>query len=176
MSRPRIFDHDEARERYASGESGPRLAEAFGVSTTRIYQVVNAEYGARAAKRAAEWQRHGVCPDCGGPSTRHGVNLNLRCRACHYKHASTTVMPHSLKCVVCHVFKLDEDFPFNRFEKHRRDRHTVCRACQAAVRQKSRIARMVPCISCGKPRTHPKDAGARSANTGLCRACYQESR
>ena len=69
MGAARRFDHEEARRRFAAGESLASLARAFGVSWSAVQHAVDAE--ARARDRAAGrrfTERHHVaeCEECGG--------------------------------------------------------------------------------------------------------------
>ncbi len=172
----RTFDYDEAARLRSEGLTYSEIGERFGVTDAAIQRAVNPKRRAEMLARTAAFQRSGICPDCGGQASRNGLNLQHRCRSCASKLAATSVMPRSLRCAVCRVFKLDDDFPRHRRRQHRRGRHTVCRACQAAVRQQSRERRKVPCKNCGKPRTHPSDNGEGTGrrNTGLCLDCFRE--
>lgn len=51
-----------------------------------------------------------------------------------------------------------------------------CRECDRQRQIAHRAARSVPCLNCGQPRMAVTDAGKRRNFTGLCRACYLESR
>ncbi len=134
----RKFDHDEARARYAKGESGTKLASEYGVSSTAIYLVVNPEFRRRQAERKARWQREATCVDCGAQITRITKDERHRCRACWAKKMSTTVRDTTLKCECCREWKPDGEFHRSSSEQHRRERHKTCRACSAARRRLTR--------------------------------------
>lgn len=175
----RKFDHDEARRRYANGESVRRLAERYGVSTTRIYQIVNPAAGERAAEQSSRWMANGTCRDCGGRASRHSVNETHRCRACADKANRITVRDTELQCVTCREWKPDETFPFahNRNTQARRHRHRACRACCTIARRTYRDRNKVPCAAgCGRLVLAPNEALASakqkgSQPTGKCRSC-----
>lgn len=78
-----------------------------------------------------------------------------------------------IRCRVCKQWKGASEFPSDR--KSSRGYHRDCRECGKNLRQSHRDRRKVPCVRCGKPRTHPRDAGSQR-DTGLCRACWHETR
>lgn len=91
MPQPRKFDHDEARLRYAAGESGTSLAKHYGVHPTAIYRLVTPGLDERMRRAAREVYYAGTCEVCGGSclSIRHpakrahspdGRELCARCR------------------------------------------------------------------------------------------------
>lgn len=124
----RKFDYDEARARFASGESIRTLANEYGVSWSRVQQVVVPEAGDRAARRAREHNSNGACVDCGARIWRCGNSV--RCRDCAGLLLATSVRPDSLQCRTCREWKPDDDFPHNRAATHaRRGRHETCRPC-----------------------------------------------
>ena len=133
MAAPRRFDHDEARRRYAAGETRRALAAEYGVTTGAVYLATDWHARARGAASASEWQKLGRCPDCGAPATRlrfkEGVHQN-RCVECSAAARATTVQPDSLQCVKCRRWKPDEEFPFNRAERRRRFRHNSAAAAK----------------------------------------------
>ena len=175
MGRPRLVDYDEVRRLYVTGEfTYQDLANRFGVSTFPIQRAVRPE----TAEKQARWhQQHKVpcAAGCGRMVYRDWYGGERLCRSCWADEIRTSVQPGALRCVVCKVWKPDDAFPCSRAEPHRRGRHSNCRACQASVRQASRLNRRVPCANCGKPRLHPNDSRPGKPSTGLCRVCYIES-
>jgi hypothetical protein len=133
----RAFNYDEARARHRAGETCAQLAAEYGVSSTRVWQVINPEGGRRAAEASEAWSRSGKCPDCGGPMRRNG--RSQRCRPCYLLLRATTVRPTELQCSTCREWKPDDAFPFNRRESFtRRGRHGQCRTCQTIARRSYR--------------------------------------
>lgn len=53
----RKFDHDQARERYANGETVAALARSYGVAEPSIKRVVDDEYRKRQNEYQREWQK-----------------------------------------------------------------------------------------------------------------------
>ena len=135
----RKFDYEEARRRYAAGESQKALAAEYGVSIARMCQVLNPEVGRRDDERRREWGRNSVCPDCGARATRKRKSEQHRCRECHSRRMATTVRPDELRCITCKEWKPDDEFPSNRaISPHRRGRHSQCRSCQTIARRDHR--------------------------------------
>ncbi len=176
MGRPRLIDYEEVRRLYATGDYTQRqLADMFGVSTAPIERAVTAGYAERQARRQ-EKLKVPCANGCG--NLVHGRYAPGRlCRDCWAESTRTSVRETTLKCCVCQLWDFDKGFPRSKHEPHRRGRHTVCRKCQAGMRQRSRINRYVPCADCGTPRIHPDDAGGKRRglpDSGLCRPCWQK--
>lgn len=135
----RRFDWDEARARRAAGESYPSIARALGVSETAIQRVCKPEMNARMAAGVREWQRGGVCSDCGKRCSRNRsrvrAGLPQRCSACHGISMQTTIRPDTLRCGTCKEWKPDDAFPGNRTLPARRGRGRHCTACQTKARR-----------------------------------------
>lgn len=132
----RKFDHEDARRRFAAGESARSLAAEFGVSGSRIYQVVNPEHGERTARSSAEWMRNGRCERCGEPCSRYF----RRCRTCAGVARATSVRDDELQCYSCQEWKPDTAFPKGGPRSaHRRDRHKQCTACQTEAKRDYRL-------------------------------------
>lgn len=97
--------------------------------------------------------------------------LGVECR-----NTATSVRPDALRCVTCHEWKSDEDFPLDAGgRKARRGRHKECRPCGTISRQKYREQRKVPCIGCGKAALPPGEKAGRSPFP-RCRDCYNADR
>ena len=131
----RRFDWDEARRLHAEGTPIAEIARAMGVTDAAIRRVVVEGYAERDYERRSEWLRSGVCPNCGGPSTRRSKNESLFCRACNAKRMATTVREDELWCASCKQWKPDRAFPRSRSESHRRGRHGQCTPCQTRAKR-----------------------------------------
>lgn len=173
----RRFDHDEARARYAAGETPSTLARAYGVSVNAMRCVlIPADY-----ERVQAAGMSGTCIDCGNRCAKYrtgspGVSDVFRCRACWAKTIATSVRESELQCIVCREWKPDADFPKNRNKAVRRFRHQMCRVCATTERHRYREATKVPCIECGEPRLPATPGnGQRGNDTGLCLTCYRAS-
>jgi hypothetical protein len=167
MPQARIFDHDECRALYATGEwTQARLAEKYGVSASRIYQVVTPHVAARRAAYARRWSR-GPCEKCGGECVRAGVmskrqhspdgrQLCQTCRRVEMRKKPSRDKDGALvfECGRCLVFK-----PLTQFGARVRRRIRagqpignvgVCTACATAARRAYRERNKVPCShGCG---------------------------
>lgn len=134
----RKFDWDEARRRHAAGESQAALAREYGVSAAAVHLAVNDEARAREREYRAQWQRSGVCPDCGTQSTRRGGSgRSARCLRCAGKLRTFTARPDELLCSHCKAWKPDEEFYLGQAKKliARRGRKHQCRSCDNAARK-----------------------------------------
>lgn len=112
MSLPATFDHAAARALYATGEwTHKQLAERFGVSPSRIYQVVNPEVKARTDAASAAWSREHYnrpCRACGARIWKcgHRPNTGL-CRECAglarrtAEHGTETRYSSGCRCHAC---------------------------------------------------------------------------
>lgn len=185
MSRggPRRFDHDEARRLYAEeGLSYAQIGIRLGVSASAVEQVVSgSRYRRDVVARNREYQRRryrgaGACLDCGAPiwGGAH-ARRHPRCTDCAAKLAAVTVRDDALRCSECGEWKADTAFPNAKGRRARRYRHSICRACSAAARQRARERRKQPCESCGNPALPPSEKGAAAADRVLCVACYRAS-
>ena len=125
----RKFDHDVARLRYAMGVNMSQLAREYGVSRTRIKQIVHQEAGRKAQERAAAYRW--PCLDC-GKGIKH---KNGRCLQCSTKRRATSVREDELQCTTCQQWKPDDAFPRNRQATARRGRHSQCQACNTIARR-----------------------------------------
>jgi ribosomal protein L37AE/L43A len=169
----RKFDWDEARQLYVSGVALKDIAERFGVTYNAVRLAVNDEARKRAREYLANWQRSGVCPDCGTQTTRRATTGDTRCIDCASRRRATSVRSTALLCSGCRKWKPDDDFPLNRVKrgKQRRGRHNFCRACSTKARQDYRERHKVPCVSCGKPALPPSEKGTHGAAFPRCRSC-----
>ena len=182
MGAPPRFPHGQAVELRERGWTWRRIAESYGVTPSAVEQAVrrltDPEYAQRQRDYHRQWQRENrrkPCKDCGTPIWDGGESRQ-RCVTCNGIHHRTTVRETTLRCCECYHWKPNEDFPHSERNRARRNRHVVCRGCQAFARQRSRKARRVPCRCCGKPRTNPADNSKRHPDSGLCRACWHEAR
>ena len=183
-ARLRRFDHDEAVRRRAAGETVAALAAEYGVTESAIYLAVKRAtdpgWKERNNAHSRDYQRRtlktGTCTACGATiwrrPDRNPTGLCLRCLG---ESRRVTVRAAALRCSECGEWKHDQDFPRRNRSPSRRFRHSVCRDCQAVVRQRARDARKVPCRACGAPTTNPKDNLGHGRNTGLCLRCYRQS-
>lgn len=169
MSAPRRFDHDEARRlRAEAGLSVAEIARRMGVTYMSVARVCDARIRATFDARHAEWQRGGVCVDCGGPCSRNSTRGVQRCRSCAAAARTLNVRDGELRCERCKEWKPDADFPKGA-KAHRRHRHSLCRSCNTTARREYRDRVKVPCVECGAPCL---PANESRAATGLCRPCY----
>lgn len=130
----RKFDYDEARVRHAAGETQGALAREYGVSRSRINQVVNPRVGEAAAARANAYRWY--CPDCGAETRKK----DARCNPCAALALSTTSREDTLRCCKCGEWKPDEEF-YRAVKKNvyaRRGRRNHCKACDIRARQNYR--------------------------------------
>lgn len=163
----RKFDHEEAKARYANGESVMTLARAYGVSDSGMRRVLDPVFGARLQQNSARWMMSGVCADCG----KEGVSRkDNRCKDCANAAIATTVRADTLRCSLCFEWKPDDEFPRSKVNPHRRGRHRMCRSCGSAYRRDYRNRHKVPCPGCGQPTSPPDEPGRRTTG-GLCHAC-----
>ncbi len=140
MNVPRRFDWDDARRRYANGEKIGTIARSVGVSWTAVQRVVVPGRFEQMRDAQRQWQKTGVCDNCGGPMNRssRSSGRSLVCPTCAATARRTTIRETTLLCVGCREWKPDDDFPRNRVEASRRGRHTSCRACQTVQRRERR--------------------------------------
>lgn len=158
---------------YATGEyTQAFLAQHFGVSSSRIGQVINPELGLRVAQRHLEWQRNGTCTICGAICSRryeHGVYVS-RCRACFIENATSTVRPDTLKCGTCQRWLPDAAFSHSKnTSRLRRGRRQRCTQCDTAARRDYRERHKIPCTYCGTPVLHENTGGEPK-----CVPCYRK--
>lgn len=113
MAAPRKFDYDDARRRYANGESGIALAAEYGVSSQAVYRAVNDKMRERMDDAASAYMRDhrtickggcgrlvwtyamahrsGYCPTCNG----------LRLRAAEHGTEVRYSSPYKCRCDLC---------------------------------------------------------------------------
>lgn len=187
----RKFDHDEARRRYAAGESMGALASEFGVSRNAVFRVVNARY-AESQKRAREayYERNRVpCEGCGKPCLAvhvggkkvhnpDGRALCVRCRADEHLERIrfddnaeiVAVRCNMLDCANGERWQPPENFARGTAHRNLRDGgiHSQCRACLTRARREYRHARRVPCVGCGTLVDHEHPRGDKPPE---CRTC-----
>lgn len=159
----RKFDHDEARRRYAAGESKTALAREYSVSSTAVARVVDR----RVAKRMYAYTRAGflsVCEECRGPAIHNPYNKRraadgrILCHVCRGKAARTALeytpggVAVAAWCAACKRMLPFDEFPRGQRFKDVRPGgiHNSCRECQTVLRRNYREARKVPCShGCG---------------------------
>jgi len=142
----RKFDYYEAQERYRSGESGPALAKEYGVSVSRIYQVITpGERDRVQAYQDSIYKGGANCIRCGAPTNLAARKLGAKlCIPCARDkriaaHANKTVRDYSLWCNGCKRWLPDDAFGlYNDARSYRRGRHYDCRKCVARARRKRR--------------------------------------
>lgn len=134
----RKFDWDEAKRLHEDGMSYNAIAARFGVSQTAIWRVVTPGAREKSNARIAAWQKTGVCSDCGGKATRRHAQADSLCMKCSARRSRTSVRDDALWCSGCQQWKPDDDFPKDRAEAHRRDRHVYCRPCNTRTRREWR--------------------------------------
>lgn len=141
----RRFDWDEARRRFAAGESACAIARSFGVSRTAITRVVDDGTYERMRQTCLRLAEKGAtCPGCGGRmalTTRYGGGL---CRAC--VAAERMLLPDEcgrIRCSTCKQWLAPGAFSHDPRKPHRYHRGMECRAC-CAGRKRKRRARMSP--------------------------------
>jgi hypothetical protein len=180
----RKFDHDAARARLAAGVALADVAAELGVTVAAVERLTWTEERLQRARRThLAWQiraRQVPCAGgCGGLAwKRRTRDKEAWCQRCAGLRQATTVREDTLLCTTCGEWKPDSEFSKCTGNRARRGRHGQCRACNREVKRKHRAARKVPCVKCGRPRSHPLDRGARGdeTDTGLCASCYRESR
>ncbi len=138
MGAPRKFDHDEARRLRGQGWTYQAIGDALGVSDMAVCRVCDETVRAKMDKAAQEWQRQGVCIDCGAPRIRVSKHHEARCRPCSIIAMATSVRDGELCCSTCKQWKPDDDFPFNRSLSVRRQRASQCRMCQTQQKRQWR--------------------------------------
>lgn len=177
MPQPARYDHAEAVRRWREGVPTGHLAAEYGVSMSAINQaILRADPYTRELlnKRSREYLRRRYKRPCAGGCGRDawwGPSRSATglCSRCAGARKAFTVRPASLLCGECGEWKPDVMFPAKASSIARRGRATVCRDCQAPVRQRLRESRKIPCVQCGGPRS-PSDG--RRPDTGLCRGCF----
>ncbi len=134
----RKIDYDEARQLHAQGFSLAVIAARFGVTSPAIRLVVDEDANSASVNRARKFARSHRC-DCGAPAfKRYG---RVRCRDCANRDAAVTVRDEELRCTTCGKWKPDAEFPHNRANRQRRERHGQCRACGTAEKARWRARR-----------------------------------
>lgn len=136
----RRFDHYEAQERFRNGESALKLAQEYGVSPSRIYQVASPTHRANHLAYQESLKCKGKCARCGKPTNyiaqRLGAKLCIRCSA---DDRITTVLPNSIRCGQCKQWLPDDAFGLSKSAKsHHRGRNHDCKKCVARARRERR--------------------------------------
>ena len=167
----RTFDYQEANRLHATGLSYADIARRFSVSVTAVRRAVNPALRQAMGDRQREWQRGGICIDCGDPVSKTSKQQQRRCRTCSARAQATTVRKGELRCVSCGEWKPDEEFPNSRECKARRGRHRACRACATVKKREWRQRTNHRCERCGTHVT-PDSHGPKPAT--VCRPCYRE--
>jgi Zn ribbon nucleic-acid-binding protein len=181
----RKFNYQEARDRYAAGETIEAIARDFGVTGNTVRRVVSPEYAARLQETSRRYTMSGVCPDCGKPGTVKRRGVSSRCAECGYAAQRTSVRVDEqgevteIRCGTCKTWKPPEDYsPCRRKLVIRSHGNRICRDCDTAHRKAYRERNKVPCVRCGKPSFSEKERkryNRHTTPTGLCLACYRDS-
>lgn len=178
MGRPRLYDHDEAYARWKAGETIPDIAALYGVTYNAIYEVIKRRDPAAKA-RLNEYQRlyqrerfRKPCIRGCGRLAWHHMGRPGVCQRCSALERAESVREDALRCCECGKWLSDDSFPRRVRAVSRRGRHSVCRGCQAAVRQRFRVQARVPCSDCETPCGTAADGN----KSGLCRPCWYARR
>lgn len=175
MAGPRRFDHDEAYARWQAGESKTEIAKSCRVTPQAIAALIERRdpvLHERQKTYSREWQRTRYRKPCErgcGHLAWHQSDRKGVCSRCRGLEAATTVRDDALRCCECHEWKPDTAFPARSASTARRARHSVCRGCQAAARQRTRERHKTPCLNCGTPRL----GDPRNRDSGLCLRCFR---
>jgi hypothetical protein len=169
----RRFDWDEARRLRSDGRTYAQIARRCGVSHTAVLRVLNDDRQAERVRLAAR-QRGGMCVDCGREISRNTSRPVLRCVPCWALSITTTVRDGEIRCVGCHEWKPDNEFPRNRAKGRvmARGRHSSCRSCLTVARREYRERHKVPCVGCGRPALPANEKGKRGGSVPRCRSCF----
>ncbi len=168
MPVPRKFDWEEAQRLRAEGWAYRAIANALGVTDTAIQRACDPGLREKMKERQREWQQSGVCIDCGGQRSRNTTHERTgrgqkRCKPCADIAAATSVRENELRCGACREWKPDDDFPLNRREPQRRDRHDLCRPCQTEAKRRWR-ERHPDRYEAGEARNNERRRAARAAS------------
>jgi hypothetical protein len=145
----RKFDWDEARRLYDGGLSYAAIGVRLGVSHGAVYFALNEAARKRMAARNSQWQREGVCAECGTGCSRNASRKVTRCSVCANKRRATTVRENELSCRCCKEWKPYNAFPMGG-NHARSGRHHDCRVCLTEAKRAWRERNRVPCShGCG---------------------------
>ena len=181
MSRPRRYDHDEARRLYGEGVSVRELSARFGVSEYSIrYAVVPGEADKiRERQKESSLRKGNVCIDCGKPiHAARGIHQTTRpykrCQACA-SAARRIVTDNEMRCSSCKQWKPDSEFFSSAGLDARRGHDRRCKTCSVKERRERRHRNRRPCINgCGAMVNSPRDNNNRG--TGMCLKCVRKQR
>lgn len=136
----RKFDYYEAQERWRKGEPASKLAEEYGVSVSRIYQVASPKGKAAFEAYQESLKKAAKCVNCGKAKSYVSTRLgHLRCQRCASDDHIVTVRPSELKCGRCQQWLPDDVFGLSkRARLRRRGRWHNCRECEARDRRERR--------------------------------------
>lgn len=184
----RKFDHDEARARYAAGETIRALADGYGVTWNAVQRVVKPESYAAHLEASRRW-RTGTCEMCSGPAQRlvtgkkqHNTDGRVLCVTCRAKTRRKQIRLGAdgeilVECWSCRTWKPVTEFGPRVTRRLINDkalgRTACCRACETAARRDYRERHKVPCERCGQPCLPPSEKGNRASHRALCRSCYR---
>jgi hypothetical protein len=179
VSAPRRFDHAEAVERRQAGETLAAIAADYGVTPEAVWQAVKRATDPAWRDRQNDYSRgyqseryRRPCLRGCGRLSWHGPGRSGICMRCSSLEHATSVRDETLQCTECREWKPDTSFPHAVKRISRRQRHAVCRSCQAAARARTRERHKTPCQLCGKSRL----ADPRNPDSGLCLDCWRGSR
>lgn len=131
---PRRFDHDECRALYATGEwTQKALAEKYGVSPSRVCQIVNPKVANRI-RAYQDARQSSVCSECGRPCSWNRYQQERpRCRTCSFK-ALAKVRDGQAYCPSCLTWKVLADFSRDASRPGR----GVCGECRSCSTERRR--------------------------------------
>lgn len=141
----RKFDHEQALELLDAGGSVQAVAEKFGVSTSRIYQIrhrrADPGWWERDADRRRKWTRENQRAPCaGGCGTMVWMAQEGRsgfCPSC--VRTVGYVTDDELMCHGCREWKPDEEFGYSpSYPRGRRHRASRCLKCLREKRRERR--------------------------------------
>jgi hypothetical protein len=145
----RKFDWDEARRLREAGTPYATISTRLGVSYGAVYFALNDGARELMAARNKQWQREGVCEDCGARCSRNASRAVTRCSACAGKIRATSVRGNELLCLTCRKWQPHEAFPMGG-NRARSGRHQQCRTCNTDAKREWRKRVRVPCShGCG---------------------------
>lgn len=180
----RRFDHDDARRRFAAGETISALARAYGVTYNAVHRAVTPGAPERQRANHRRW-RTGQCEHCGGPAMRLVAGKRERtpdgrtlCSSCRGRVRRKPIKFEDgvvkAECGTCGTWKPLGEFPPRVARALGEGRRVVyvCSACSTSKRTQYRETIRVPCETCGKPCLPPSEKGPNGSSRARCRDCF----
>jgi hypothetical protein len=144
----RKFDHDDARRRFAEGETAQELAARYGVTTNAVRHALDPDRARRWHTTAqANFRAKLACADCGKGMTHRTTRApdgRVLCVACRGKARRTRFVEVAgeihARCHSCHEVKPLSEYPAGSSFKDVRPNgvHGTCRTCQTEDRRRWR--------------------------------------